>query len=431
MPRSSVGPFLSLALIVGAAHASVADYPQPIVTTVVDTRHASRPQWSPDGAWIVYDDYETPPPTGTIKIYRVRPDGTGKQALTVARGEVPGDSGGPCYGASARWMLFQAEKAVHGPVPVGSTITDAGAGIYNDLMVLDHETGAITTLTDVGSGVGGEPIGGVLYPRFSPDGTRIAWGDFERTVPGRVFGDWRLMVADFVATPTPHLANVRAYDPAGGASIYEVQGWTPDGSGILFAGTALAAQHEYTLDLCRFTPATGALARLTRTSGLTGEPAVYEEQGVLSPRGDLLAVMSCAGHPVDYTRFFVAWLRTDLWIADPDGALPRQATFYNIPGTPQHAEAAGRVMISEMGWDPSGLKLVARVYFVRDEHDLADDDSMVRIFDFTPGAGGTTASTTTGSGTGGGGSGGGGGCGLGSGLSIAGVAALLLLWRLR
>jgi Tol biopolymer transport system component len=416
------------------ADASVADYPQPTVTTVVDTPEAARPCWSPDGQWIVYDDYESP--GGYTKIYRIHPDGGGRQSLTTGRSEVPKASGGPSYGPSPRYMLFGAEKVEHGPT--SGTITNAGAGIYNDIAVLDHQTNAITLLTDVGSGLSGEAVGGVLYPRFSPSGSQVAWGDFERPVSGKVFGDWRLGVADFIATPTPHLANIRYYDPCG-VSVYEVTGWTPDGTGILFAGTALSAQHEYTMDLCRYAPATEALTRLTRTSGLNGEPAVYEEQGVLSSRGDLLAVMSSAGHPIDYAHFFLIWLQTDLWIAAPDGTSPLQVSFYNTPGTPQYAEAAGRVMISEMGWDAPGTKLVARTYFVREQNDIHDDRSQIRIYDFTPAAttgAGTASGTISGTTAGGtaGGTGGetgssSGGCGLGGGLAI--ITTLACGWARR
>jgi Tol biopolymer transport system component len=51
---------------------------------------------------------------------------------------------------------------------------------------------------------------GILIPVVSPDGRKLAWSARQ---PG---GAYLLMVADFIDSPTPHLANARAYRPGAG-----------------------------------------------------------------------------------------------------------------------------------------------------------------------------------------------------------------------
>ena len=54
----------------------------------------------------------------------------------------------------------------------------------------------------------------MLIPIVAPNGNRVAWSARQ---PDR---SCKIMVADFIATPKPHLANVRSYAP-GGAACYE------------------------------------------------------------------------------------------------------------------------------------------------------------------------------------------------------------------
>ena len=51
----------------------------------------ARPDWSPDGDWIVFMDVEHAPPFGQVHLYRIRADGTDLDQLTDAPGTVTGD----------------------------------------------------------------------------------------------------------------------------------------------------------------------------------------------------------------------------------------------------------------------------------------------------------------------------------------------------
>jgi Tol biopolymer transport system component len=58
----------------------------------------ARPDWSPDGDWIVFMDVEHAPPfSGQVHLYRIRPDGTDLARLT----DMPGPTTGDVY---PRWL---------------------------------------------------------------------------------------------------------------------------------------------------------------------------------------------------------------------------------------------------------------------------------------------------------------------------------------
>ena len=73
---------------------------------------------------------------------------------------------------------------------------------------------------------------GVLLPKFSHDGTRLAWTERVGTAklfqPRAWFSEWVIKVADFVDTTTgPQLTNIRTFRP-GGPGFYEAYGFSPD-----------------------------------------------------------------------------------------------------------------------------------------------------------------------------------------------------------
>jgi Tol biopolymer transport system component len=57
----------------------------------------ARPDWSPDGDWIVFMDVEHAPPFGQVHLYRIRADGTDLQQLT----DMPGSDTGDVF---PRWL---------------------------------------------------------------------------------------------------------------------------------------------------------------------------------------------------------------------------------------------------------------------------------------------------------------------------------------
>jgi len=120
------------------------DYEVVSITTL--TTNGGRVDWSHDGQWIYYDSLEL---DGFWDVYRIHPDGSGNECLTCDRPELPNNNQGqPQMHPNGRYLVFQAEKAEHEGTP-GEPATWPGRGYYNDLWVLDLETGSFHQLTDV------------------------------------------------------------------------------------------------------------------------------------------------------------------------------------------------------------------------------------------------------------------------------------------
>jgi len=330
------------------------DYEVVSITTL--TTNGGRVDWSHDGQWIYYDRLE---PDGFWDVYRIHPDGTGNECLTCDRPELPnGNQGQPQIHPNGRYLVFQAEKAEHAG-PAGAPSTGPGRGCYNDLWVLDLETGDFHQLTDVRSGI---PMGGSLHAHFSNDGTKLLWSDLEGS--GGRFGDWRLAVADFVTSPSPHLENHRYYNPGPQPIWLEAHGWGPDDSWIYFTCTPVAGMDDNNQDICRmdFSSPT-EVTRLTFTSGLNGEPGEWDEHAHLSPLNDVFSWMSSSPYGTESSGSHGQWLQTELWLMDTDGSNRRRITFFN---------EAEQVVVADNDWNPAatGNQQLAVTMFMRDRNEV-------------------------------------------------------------
>jgi Tol biopolymer transport system component len=362
--------------------ASAAAEPLPNATEIrtivtAGSGELARPSYSPDGQWIIFDRRDE---RSIWQVRRMPASGTGpEECLTCGRADMPGHNGSARVHPGGRYIVFTSEQANHAPAAAAS-ITP-GAGFYHDIVVLDLNTREFHRVRTVRSAPTEGAIppnpGGTLFVRFSPDGTRLLWGDVEGTAtpglsPPSRFGNYRIGVAQFETSPAPRLVNLMFYNPGPRPEFFEIQGWSADGGAIYTACTPYANQDENALDFCRFHLSTGTLEGLSGTSGTNGEPAEYEEHGEGSPDGRLIAYMSSGGHGIE-TTFFLNWLRTDLWLMRPDGSERKQVTFYNVPGRRESLPAGARAIVSEMSWSPGGDAVIAAVFFdnppgTRDEH---------------------------------------------------------------
>jgi len=311
------------------------DYAVVSITTL--TTNGGRLDWSHDGAWIYYDRLE---PDGFWDVYRLHPDGTGNECLTCNRQGLPNkNQGQPQMHPHGRYLVFQAEKAAHAGT-VGHPSTGPGGGYFNDLWVLDLETGHFYQLTDVRSSI---PAGGSLHAHFSNDGTKLLWSDLEG--PGGRFGDWRLAVASFVVSPTPHLESHRYYNPGPQPIWLEAHGWGADDSWIYFTCTPLPGMDDYDQDICRMDFANPTMVtRLTFTSGVNQEPGEWDEHAHLSPLHDAFSWISSTPYGTEPAGHYGQWLQTEIWLMNVDGSGQRRITFFNDTED---------VIVADNDWNPS------------------------------------------------------------------------------
>jgi len=343
--------------LAGRAVPAVSDYRR---TEIVDLTAGARVDWSADGEWIYFDRRD--PEDYYYDVYRIRPDGTDESCLTDGHPDLPNrHQGNPSIHPGGRWLLFQVEQESHFEADWDYNPCKPGGGYFNDLYVMDLESAAprdVYPLTGVSSVL--SPPGGSLHAHFSRDGARLLWGDLE-AVGGR-FGDWRPAVADFVTEPVPRLENHDYPQPGENRLWYETHSWEPGDRRVLHSAAPLPGMDGFAGDIC-LTDLSGPeeTVRLTRTSGIGGEDAEWDEHGHFSPSGDVISWISSRGygiHPED--DFWRGWLVTDLWLMNPDGSGKRQVTFFNVTGHDDFIP--GEVACADNSWSPDGRALALTVY---------------------------------------------------------------------
>jgi hypothetical protein len=322
------------------------------------TTNGGRVAWSRDGQWIYYDRRE---PSGYFELFRMRPNGTADECLTCGRTDLPSrHKGNPTVHPSGRYVVFQVEKQVHAAPPPGTT-TIPGGGAYNDLWVMDvaSENHRVWRLTNVRA----NEFSGSLHAHFSHDGRKLLWTDLEGL--GGVFFDSRLAVADFRVSLIggAYLENFRYFNPGPQPIFLETHGWGPKDRWVYFACTPVAGMTDENMDICRMDfddPAN--VKRITRSSGLNGEPGEWDEHAHFSPTFDAFSWMSSQGYGTVPGTMYREWLKTDLWLKPIAlGSRPQRLTFYNDPTHPHYA--GERVVVADHAWHPDGRAIAIYLQF--------------------------------------------------------------------
>jgi TolB protein len=222
------------------------------------------PAWSPDGQWIIF----TSEREGPAQLYRVRPDGTGVEALTH-------------NGA------YSDQAAIAPDSGKIAFVTTKAAGFAN-LWTLDlrtHKARAITT----GSG-------GDFRPSWSPDGEWLAFSSDRGSTLPPAAGRWEhLQIADIYII-RPDGSGIKRVTTHG--DFCGSPKWLPDGKHLL--AYCMAAQET--------------LNARTTELGETRLVSIDVASGVATP----IAAGAGAGEkfaPTPLASGAVAWLRKDIGAA--------------------------------------------------------------------------------------------------------------------
>jgi Tol biopolymer transport system component len=297
-------------------------------------------EWSPDGKWVVYDCKHR---DGYYNIHVCRADGTQDRALTTLNNGLPHrHAGSPTWHPSGRYIAFAAEKKVH---QGGSVEAIPGFGGRSDIWVMladGSKAWPLTRTEDLKSD-------GVLIPKFSHDGTKLAWTERVDTAkffqPRAWFSEWVIKVADFVDAPAgPQLTNIRTFRP-GGPGFYEAYGFSPDDRQIIFCSD-FGRPSTFNSQIFVMDSVDGGQVRC-----LTGGKG-YNEHASFSPDGRHIVWMSSLGNRNN---------GTDWWLMDADGSHPRRLTHFNQPGYPEGSGTA--VFACLVHWAPNGLQLLGGVQY--------------------------------------------------------------------
>ena len=304
------------------------------VTFMLNQR--GRVDWSHSGNNLIAFDKR-----GTDKyydVYTMKPDGSSVRCLSCNHPDLPSKNiGQPAWHPSGRYLVMPVQKAKHPrfKIPIAEMATNPGAGLYNDLWVLDMKTNRATPLTNLPA----DTNFGTLHPHFSHDGKKLSWSQMYRKASfirhQGITGYWKLHVADFsVVGGLPKLSNEKIYQP-GKAGMFENHGFSLDNKKLVFQSNMQSNKKKCETDLYQYNLQTRKLEKLT-TSDLN-------EHGIYSPDGKRIAYMSSTGNNNK---------GTDWWLMNADGSCKKRLTFFNQPG---HQQYKGRKIISaDLSWRPDG-----------------------------------------------------------------------------
>jgi len=187
--------------------------------------------------------------------------------------------------------------------------------------------------------------GGVIYPTFSWDGKKLAWGQRVSPFP-QIFGSWELAVADWEvgAEGAPLLGHIQYYTPGAVHHYYEPHGFSLDNQTLFFMGNLEPGEARLGMDIYSLELGSGKLTNLTNTRDQWNEfpePMPHEKK---------LIYMSTVGTASTASNF-----RCDLWSMNYDGSDKTRLTFYNDPSSPAYLRSG--VCLCDPRWNADGSKL--------------------------------------------------------------------------
>jgi uncharacterized protein (TIGR03437 family) len=307
---------------------------------------------------IAYDHQETSgPQQGYFNVYIIDPNGGGSTCLTCT--DSPGASalssllnmGNPKWSPNGNFLVFQGQN---GP-SLGSVSRDfpgfPGEGANCDIWATDTK-GHFWRLTNQG-GVNGVGNGGVIYPAFSWDGTKLAWG--QRLIPGDPPanpGVWELAVAPFSQTGSvPSLGTPSYYQPyqsGGEPGYYEPHSFSIDNTTVFFMGDKeTPGTNTFARNIYSFNLGTHTLANLTNSLVNWNEyPLALPPASGTNKLVYMLYPKSGSGNPNCVS---------DLWLMNYDGSDNERLTFYNDPYSPDYAPQG--VCLDTHEWNADATQL--------------------------------------------------------------------------
>jgi len=309
------------------------------ITTIAED--GGRLDWSERRNLIAFDKLER---DGYLDVHTMTPDGANETCLTCNKPDLPNKMiGNPAWHPSGDYIVFQAQNRYRGFGRLTDYFANPGAGINNDVWVMDAAGRRFWQLTKV------EPRkGGVLHPHFSRDGRKLLWSE-RLSANGGKWGTWALKVADFaIVDGTPHLRNERTLQPGEQHKMYESHDFSPDGRQVLFSGNLQRGQEEIHADIYLYDLETGALKNLTNSND------EWDEHAHFSPDGKTIVWMSSKDQP--YT-LQAAHLKTDYWLMNADASNKRRLTYFNAPGHPEYIKDGAAA--ADNSWSADGTRIAA------------------------------------------------------------------------
>ena len=254
-------------------------------------------------------------------------------------------NGNPEWHPSGEYIVFQAQDpALKGlpATPLGDYAASPGVGINNNMWVMTADGSKFWQLTHV------KDRQGVLHPHFSPDGTKLLWGEFIR--PHMV-----IKLADFaVENEEVLITNVQTLKP-NNLQMYEPHGFSSDGTHILFSA-AEQEGHYYDMEIYIMDITTGDVVQLTDNdewdehAQFTPDGIIWvSSEGIPQERG--VSMEDAVNNPP----------KLEYWIMERDGSNKRRLSGFNNADAPEYVNVDGGIGLGDFAVGPDGKTIVAKM----------------------------------------------------------------------
>jgi hypothetical protein len=227
-------------------------------------------------------------------------------------------------------------------------------GINNNLWLMTADGSRFWQITHV------KDRYGALHPHFSPDGFNLLWSEIISPRMDTI-GHWAIKLADFtIENGEVHLSHVQTLRP-GNLQLYEVHGFSPDGTKILFSGVK-SGGYYYDMEIYIMDVKTGEYQQLTDNDEwdehahftLDGKYIVWvSSEGINQNKGDSLDDI------IEYPP------KLEYWIMNVDGSNKQRLSGFNHAGAPEYLNIKEGVGLGDFEWGPDGATIVAKM---RREH---------------------------------------------------------------
>ncbi len=284
-------------------------------------------------------------------VYSITPEGFRLKCLTLSKdsGSVKQHNGNPYWHPTGEHFIFTSQN--RGSSSYRQSLP--GTGLNCNLWLANRNGDQFWQLTDITTSY--TTPKGVVYPSFSPNGSKLLWaGNTGEYPPESTWGTRALFLANFVfKNGKPRLEDIQTLQPGEQHDFYESHGFSPDGNLIIFSANLHKKQPVFGMDLYTMDTRSNKLVALTNSED------VWDEFGTYSPDGKKIAWMSSANQNIRYYGMsgnrWRRFLKSELWLMNADGSDPKQLTFFNTAGSPEFV--GRRCFVSNSSWSPDGKKL--------------------------------------------------------------------------
>ncbi len=310
-----------------------------------------RVSWSKSTNLIAFDSTGV---DGYTDIYIMAPDGSYLQCLTCDKPIPQLHNGNPAWHPSGEYLVYQAQDPDLSEFPVpdelNTFVASPGMGINNNLWLMTADGSKFWQITHV------KDRYGALHPHFSPDGDKLLWSEIISPRMDRI-GHWAIKLADFtIEKGEIHLSHSETLRP-GNLQLYEVHGFSPDGTKILFSGVENGGYY-YDMEIYIMDVKTGEYEQLTDNDE-------WDEHAHFTRNGQHIVWVSSEGIPQNkgdsLEDIMVNPPKLEYWIMNVDGSNKKRLSGFNHPDAPEYLNMPEGVGLGDFEWGPDGTIIVAKM----------------------------------------------------------------------